>query len=336
MHRLISFNRTMRSQHLCVIRPCSLSPNFRYAIVATLLSITTFIAPSPVAAVENGVEASPIGLHAFSIMPPPTQNRFLDIRPFIYRSSTLMDSQGSPVPGPNSIDVEGVAFKYINTTDHGILSGRYYWGVAIPAVRARATATLPTPPGAPFPFVTLTGANLAVTSLVIDPVGIRWDLGSLHINSKFTIGFPTAGYQASRFANAGTNRLYFGPRVGFSYNLDGSWKVSGEVRLDINRRNSETRYKSGNELHLDWGLSRRIDGSNAHIGLGGYFYRQTTDDKSDGLRPVLGRARVNGIGPAFVYQKDGSFWIDINYASESGARNRFEGKRLWIRTGIPF
>ena len=74
------------------------------------------------------------------------------------------------------------------------------------------------------------------------------------------------------------------------------------------------------------------------LGLNGYIYRQTTDDKLNGLA-VNGngnRGRVNALGPYVSYSFTPKVTLIVKLQSEFGAHNKPEGTRLWGQMRIPF
>jgi len=211
--------------------------------------------------------------------------------------------------------------------------------VAVPLVKVKAEITVPGfVVGAPVPFVTLSGKDSGVGNVEIDAGGVHWDLDNLFITSKLTFGLPTGSFDAKQLANVGTKRAFVGPRIGAAYFPGNGWVLSQELRLDFNKKNNDTGYRSGHEMHLDLAVSKRFEGYPAfELGLAGYIYRQLGNDRSGTPAPASGRARVQGLGPAFTYlNTDVGVWVSGNYAVESGARNRFEGRRFWLRSGILF
>lgn len=322
------------------IRIGALRPSCTLA-AAGLAAAALCLAAAPAGAVENGIEASPIGLHAIGAggLPPRTPLGFLDVRATRYSSSTLADARGDTVPGTQRVTVNALAFKFIGQTDWALLGGRYFWGAALPLLDVNADVTVPgAVVGAPVPFVTLSGRERGLGNLELDPLGVQWLREGLSVTAKLTVGLPTGDYDARRVANPGTGRGFAGPRLGVALDAGSGWKFWQELRVDLNRRNKDTGYRSGNELHLDWAVSKRIAALPAlELGVGGYVYRQISDDRSGSPAPAAGRARVQGLGPALSWQ-DGpdGVWVSANLAAEFGARNRFDGRRFWVRSGIPF
>jgi hypothetical protein len=104
---------------------------------------------------------------------------------------------------------------------------------------------------------------------------------------------------------------------------------------DFNFENSDTRYRSGQEFHVDyyagwhWG--------NLSFGVNGYVYQQVTDDKANGIRVGSdgNRGRVLAFGPLLRYDI-GHMPIVLSWQHETWVQNRPEGDKLWLKVIIPF
>ena len=117
---------------------------------------------------------------------------------------------------------------------------------------------------------------------------------------------PTGGSDRTRQANIGRNYLSLQP-LGVLTWMDPSG-FNGDVKatLNFNRTNSDTNYRSGREFIVDyaagWGL-----GNGWVVGVGGYVYRQWSDDKVGGVSLAGSRGRSQSIGPSVRYA-NGKGW----------------------------
>ncbi|MCO6717068.1 transporter, partial [Streptomyces sp. CHB19.2] len=76
---------------------------------------------------------------------------------------------------------------------------------------------------------------------------------------------------------------------------DSGFEVSSSFQADFNSRNPATDYRSGTEYRHEFAVGQHLGPWT--LGLGGYYYRQLTDDDAPGLTRG-NRARVLALGPA--------------------------------------
>ncbi|MDN2899401.1 transporter, partial [Campylobacter jejuni] len=69
--------------------------------------------------------------------------------------------------------------------------------------------------------------------------------------------------------------------------------------------------------------------------VGGYFYRQTTDDKQDGNDVPNNRGRALAVGPMVKYDSGKGGFATVKYEFETAVRNRPSGSALWLRAVFP-
>src|SRR5262249_35463579 len=124
-----------------------------------------------------------------------------------------------------------------------------------------------------------------------------WHNGVHNYMIFLTGGIPVGAYDPGRLSNLGIGHGAVDGSFGYTYFDDktGS-EFSGLLRLTFNMTNPTTQYRSGIDLHLDWGASQALN-KQLQIGIGGYLYRQITCDNS--TPDIVGcfESRVLGIGP---------------------------------------
>ena len=110
---------------------------------------------------------------------------------------------------------------------------------------------------------------------------------------------------------------------------DGGFDVSAKFMYDFNTRNDDTDYTSGQEFHVDYSIGKKFD--NLSVGLGGYYYKQVTDDKQAGSKVGDGnKGQAFGIGPQIKYDyKNMSFLL--KYQAETAVKNRPDGDKFWLK-----
>ncbi len=70
--------------------------------------------------------------------------------------------------------------------------------------------------------------------------------------------------------------------------------------------------------------------------MGGYVYKQTTDDKVAGVTVPNAKGSAMGIGPAIKYQSPTGFFLTAKFEQDYSVRNRPEGAGLKVKMILPF
>lgn len=145
---------------------------------------------------------------------------------------------------------------------------------------------------------------------------------------------PTGRYDRGDLANIGRNYWAFEPIAAFSY-VDPS-AVNADIKLmyDFNLRNRATDYRSGQDLHVDYSLGWGF-GNGWVVGVGGYAYRQTTDDPQDDALIDDNKGRAFAIGPSIKYASDSGWFVTAKWQRETAVRNRPEGEAYWLKLTVP-
>jgi len=105
---------------------------------------------------------------------------------------------------------------------------------------------------------------------------------------------------------------------------------------DINTKNDDTKYLSGQEFHFDYTVGYHMD-KNLAFGIGGYCYWQVTDDELNGVKvsPDGFRGQVYAMGPQVQYNyKNMSF--SLKWQKEFEAQYKPEGDKLWLKFMLAF
>lgn len=143
--------------------------------------------------------------------------------------------------------------------------------------------------------------------LLGDPVVtsfVGWHAGNFHWQIGGSVNIPSGTYDADRLSNLSFNRwigdiyaaaTWLDPKIG----LD----ISGSVGIEINGKNDDTDYKSGNAVHVDLAVSQYLS---KEFSIGALFshYQQISADSGAGasLGPYKGRTTAVGgtIGYSFT------------------------------------
>jgi hypothetical protein len=162
-----------------------------------------------------------------------------------------------------------------------------------------------------------------------------------------TLVITTGDYNEAQRINTGFGNYFtFRPSVQYAFIGDG-WDIGARGVLSFNTRNQDNGYYSGKMFNLDFQIMGFVS-DNIRVGAQGYLVRQlsadtqdldgyplsikdTTSDLSNG-----NKAFVNAIGPAAAWlYNGGEMLIEGKFLKEFSARNRTEGRAIWLTVSRP-
>ncbi|MHC8285671.1 SphA family protein [Pseudomonas sp. XS1P51] len=300
-----------------------------YAAVSLLRNVPCAMAGSALAiflpavqATEGGGSSYPMGAENYmtGAMPPP--GFYGQIFAESYRADRLLDNRGQRAVDDFHLSADVIAPRLIWVTKQKILDGVLAFHVNVPLVDLR---------------VEVNGQHQNKTGLgdiIFGPA-----LG-YHYSEKFhaiyavDVFAPTGRYDRGDLANIGRNYWAFEPIAAFSYVDPAGVNADIKMMYDFNLRNAATDYRSGQELHADYSLGWGF-GNGWVVGVGGYVYRQTTDDRQDGERIEDNKGRAFAIGPSIKYASNSGWFVTAKWQKESEVRNRPEGEAYWVKLTVP-
>ena len=160
-----------------------------------------------------------------------------------------------------------------------------------------------------------------------------WNHGVNNYMAYVTGNVPVGDNDPTRIPNIGLGHGAFDIGGAYTYfNQATGNEFSGVAGLTYNFRNPNTQYRSGIDLHFDWGASHYVT-KQLFVGIAGYAYQQITDDS--GQNPILGgfRSRIFGVGPQIGYSfpvGDMQGSLSLRGYGEFGAANRPSGWNTWL------
>ncbi|MBA1203964.1 hypothetical protein G7009_19770 [Pseudomonas capeferrum] len=157
---------------------------------------------------------------------------------------------------------------------------------------------------------------------------------NLHVIYGMDISAPTGSYDRDDIANLGRNYWMFEPVAAITYIDPQGLNADLKVMYDFNSKNPDTHYKSGQEFHVDYTVGWAVSESLV-LGIGGYAYHQTTDDKQNGDRIEDNKGRAFAIGPSIKYSSPNKWFVTAKWQQETEVRNRAQGNAYWLRLVIP-
>ena len=90
--------------------------------------------------------------------------------------------------------------------------------------------------------------------------------------------------------------------------------------------------QAGQAIHFNATASYEIV-KNVYVGANGYYLKQITDARINGVGLQNSREQIGAIGPGLVVNRNKWFYF-INGYNEIGARNMTEGNKLVLRVGL--
>jgi hypothetical protein len=284
------------------------------------------------AATENGVPTTAFGVYDFGagMMPPPSSTGIFGLRTGYYSANDQKDRHGRSRDNNFSLDVLTLGLAYIHMTNNTVLGANYGFGGVVPFFKMDGSVEIPTPGGP----LKLEADPFRMADLLISPLILQWSLSpNLFINAQLQIMAPTGDYDKNRLVSPGLNHWAFSPIVNATYITDSGFELSSSFQADINTRNQATNYKNGVEYRHEFAAGQHMGAWT--VGLGGYYYRQLSDDEAPGLDSG-NRARVMAAGPAVSYFKQGLPPVWLHVYKEFDARNRSEGYSIGLRIAQSF
>lgn len=258
---------------------------------------------------------------------PPPGNYFINY--LGYYSGKLKDGNGDNVKLAGrtpTVDAAFDALRFVKVTGHTLLGASWGWHVIVPMVHQ----TMDIAP--------LGGekSRTGLGDITINPLILAWHTAEWHTVAALDIHLPTGAYDKNDpRRQIGANYTSFEPIFAVSYLGHNGWEVSGKFMYNIKTENNDTDYQSGDEFHMDYVVGRNF-GPWA-LGLGGYYLKQLTDDKRNGVKvgPDGNRGQVFAIGPSVRYSSPGGTHFIGQWQHETEVENRFGGDKFWLKLIMP-
>ncbi|MNF46302.1 hypothetical protein D3C85_549780 [compost metagenome] len=289
-----------------------------YTFIASMLALATHAAQ----ATEGGGSSYPMGSDNWVIGAIPPPGLYTQIFASHYEADTLKDNRGNELPVDFSVRADALSPRLIWVTDQQILGGSLAFHTIMPLVDMR---------------VSVNGNSQNKRGL--GDMFFGGALGfhhseKLHSLVALDVIAPTGEYDKNDIANIGRNYWVVEPVFAASYIDKTGFNADIKVMYDFNMENQSTDYRSGQEFHFDYSAGWAVTPSWV-VGVGGYFYRQTTDDKQDGETLSDNKGRAFAIGPSIKYDSNDGWFLSAKWQQESSVRNRAEGDAYWLKLTIP-
>ncbi|MRV70484.1 hypothetical protein GJ700_01955 [Duganella sp. FT92W] len=241
-----------------------------------------------------------------------------------YEADRLNDSRGEAVPIPGfSLHANVTATRIVWSSPYPVWGGNLVAHAVLPVVNLTLDAG---------------GASQSKTGLgdvTFGPAVAHHYSPNLHSVVGFDLVAPTGRYNKTDMLNVGRNYWSLQPLFTMAYTDAQGFNGDFKATLNLNRTNSATRYRSGNEFILDYAAGYGF-GPGWVAGVSGYYMRQLSDDTLNGVKLPDRKGRGASIGPSLMYNNGKGWILTAKLQRELGERNRAQGHALALRTTVPF
>jgi hypothetical protein len=274
-------------------------------------------------ATEGGGSNYPMGAENYMSAAMPPAGLYTILFANRYSADELKDNRGDTIPLDFKVKANVLAPRFIWVRDATLFGGQVAHAVIVPLVDLD---------------VGVNGARQkkqGVGDIIVTALALGYHHSpQLHSVVALDIMTPSGGYSKTALANLGRN--YWAVQPVYTVTRIDPAGLNWDVKLmyDINFRNKDTQYRSGRELHADYSIGYGL-GNNWVVGVGGYAYTQTTDDRRNGLAVADTNGRAYAFGPSLKYDTGKGFFVTLKYQKEMGVRNRAQGNALWLKATIP-
>lgn len=290
---------------------------------AAALIMSLLTAAGGTHATEGGGSIYPHGAENYMAGAVPPPGLYGQLYAQDYRASEVRDNEGRDVTPPGfKVRAHALAARLAWVPGVHLLGGDLVLHTIVPMVDLSVSAS---------------GAHQRKTGIgdITLGAGIGWHHDAhWHSVAAVDLFLPTGSYRAGDMANLGRNHYAAQAVYAVTRTSPDGLNLDAKLHYLINGRNSDTGYRSGHELHMDYALGWGI-APGWVLGIGGYGLIQTTDDRNrDGAVPSA-RARAFAIGPSVKYDSGKGWFVTVKWENEAYVRNRAKGSGLWIKATFP-
>ncbi|MDD2055017.1 transporter [Pseudomonas putida] len=274
-------------------------------------------------ATEGGGSTYPMGAENYlsGAMPPP--GRYAQFYIGHYEADSLRGNDGRKLPVDFRVRANSIAPRFVWVTEQQVLGGNLAFHAIVPLVDLK---------------VEINGHSQRKRGLgdIIFGPALGYHLSEkMHAIVALDLLAPTGEYDRHDQTNIGRNYWGIEPVLALSYIDPAGLNIDAKIMYDFNLRNPDTDYRSGQELHMDYALGWGLNNGWV-VGVGGYAYRQTTDDRQYGERIEDNKGRVFSIGPSVKYTSREGWFLTAKWEQETQVRNRAQGDAYWVKLTVPF
>jgi hypothetical protein len=295
-----------------------------------LLAATFLAAGAHAQATEGGGSVKVLGIDTIlpGVMPPPG----LMFKTFLldYRADRSLDASGNARAGVSDFDLHvnglGLHFQFVWPATE-LLGAKLMTSMATGFVDSSIAFDVGTPAGR----IRRKDSTSAWSDMLLGPLMLGWAGEQVHQIAGLQLGVPIGGFSPAKLANPGRGYFAFVPNYAVTWFPVKGAEVSASVFYLVNRENPDTKYRSGRELAIDYGLGYEA-APGWQVGASGCLYKQLSDDELRGEAVSGGnRGQTYSTGP-FVRRFGRGWGITLKWQHEFSVENRAAGNR-WVLQG---
>lgn len=289
----------------------------------TLAAALACLVGTPAFATEGGGSAYPNGAENYLAGAAPPPGTYLLAYTSYDHLNKLRDNSGNEIPVPFDVDVAAFVGRFIWIGETKLLGGNIGFHGFLPLLDINAKVA------------GLSQHKSGLADVIFGPFLTYHPSDKLHYVLAVDIHAPTGAYSKTDLINLGRNHWTAGPVAAITYTQPSGINADIKLHYEFNSENKDTHYRSGQEFHFDYALGWGF-GNGWTAGVGGYVYRQTTDDEVSGVTVPNARGSAMAIGPSIKYQSPTGFFLTAKFEQAYAVRNRPEGAALKVKMILPF
>jgi hypothetical protein len=244
----------------------------------------------------------------------------------VHDNKTL-SSTGQPVPGVTDVNSGASLLHIAWIAPHARLLGAWY-GTEVVFSGA---------------YVDTGGHGIGqgLGDVTLSPFILQWPKHTLfgmpiYQRVDFDFDAPLGRYSPDRPVNIGNNAWALNPYYAVTLFPAKRFETSWRVHYLWNATNhappvatGDSTTQAGQAIHFNATASYEIV-KNVYVGANGYYLKQITDARANGIALPNSRQQIGGIGPGAVVNH-GKWFFFVNGYHEVGAENMSEGNKLVLR-----
>lgn len=304
--------------------------HFKYPPIIAIASLSLVIASGQILAAPNGNPTLPGGTTQFFIAEfPPITGNYLQIISSYSKADQFNDQNGDK-KYDQDLKVAAQTLRLTTTWDKKILGS----DITISEIIG-TYVDLNNQIHTPYGDVKLNDDGLA--DVLFEPLILQWNKGQQKQWQMVAgLGFvlPIGTYSKSHDVNVAGHYFSIAPRVALKYKFENGLEAAISPMVNFNWKNSDSNYKTGNELTIDYLLA--YHSNNWRFGATGYYYTQLENDELDGQEIKDSKTKSFSIGPAIQYQfmNGKGPLVSASWIKDVESENKAEGQTFWLSAAI--
>lgn len=251
---------------------------------------------------------------------PPPGFYFRDYNQY-YDSAHLMTGYaGAPNQDPH-VHVYAQVPRLIYISELEVLGANYGCDILVPFVYTDLST-----PGA------YHRQSFGLGDICVEPLLLSWHFDRVDVSTGYAFWAPTGKFDMNSAAQPGKGFWGHMLTLGATAYLDSdkTWAVSLLNRYEFNTEQDQTDNTPGQDLTMEWGISKSLTPT-FDVGVVGYYQVQTTRDTGNGISDSFARHSAVAVGPEInvTWPKLGVI-TSLRYNIEAAANERFQGHNVTL------